>query len=238
MSRTVTKSGNLASPRKKYEDQWKADQRRYLRSGIGQCGFWLCQYVPKLMLNCSHWQAWCLQLARVTRNHSDTNLLVSASHLRWFCVTQKTARYLSNPQNKQQRIQYLNSVLTENGFFYHPSNMWRRLFHYTGDSALCKDRQNSHGRWRHGSCFAFAPYGTAAPRCILHFQNKKKIKVWNIQSVQNRLGPTVCQKILFAHAFGGCNTTNGVFPSEKSVPLKKLAPSEYLGHTCKRFQHT
>ena len=45
---------------------------------------------------------------------------------------------------------------------------------------------------------------------------------WEIKRTQSCLGPNVCKNILFAHAFGGCDTTSRPFGVGKSVPVKRM----------------
>ena len=45
---------------------------------------------------------------------------------------------------------------------------------------------------------------------------------WEIKRTQSCLGPNVCKNILFAHAFGSCDTTSWPFGVGKSVPVKRL----------------
>lgn len=58
--------------------------------------------------------------------------------------------------------------------------------------------------------------------------NKNEMKLWNIQVTQERLGQDVCQHILFAHAFSGCDTTSKPFNMSKPLPLKKLESGELM----------
>ena len=53
-------------------------------------------------------------------------------------------------------------------------------------------------------------------------------RCWEIKRTQSCLGPNVCKNILFAHAFGGCDTTSRPFGVGKSVPVKRLQQKNKL----------
>ena len=53
-------------------------------------------------------------------------------------------------------------------------------------------------------------------------------RVWDIQRTQSHLGSDVCNYILFAHAFSGCDTTSRTFGIGKQVPLKKIQQGNNL----------
>ena len=69
-----------------------------------------------------------------------------------------------------------------------------------------------HTTQDHNDIF-FAPGQTAG---------KKQPRIWEIKKVQQVLGPDVCDRILFAHAITGCDTTNRMFSIGKSQSVKKL----------------
>ena len=50
----------------------------------------------------------------------------------------------------------------------------------------------------------------------------KKPHVWNIKSLKQQLGPSVCNHILFIHAVAGCDTTSWLYGIGKAAPLKKI----------------
>ena len=58
--------------------------------------------------------------------------------------------------------------------------------------------------------------------------SKKQRKVWKIKDVQRILGPSICDNILFGHAFLGCDTTSRVFGVGKGVALKKLKSDSHF----------
>jgi len=61
----------------------------------------------------------------------------------------------------------------------------------------------------------------------VYFQSepKKSVtgKAWNIKEIKQKLGATVCDDLLFAHAISGCDTTLRVHGFGKGAALNKLA---------------
>ena len=49
-----------------------------------------------------------------------------------------------------------------------------------------------------------------------------------IQQLQSKLGPTVCDNILVAHAFTGCDTASRIYGIGKSAVLQHLAKQQFL----------
>ena len=49
--------------------------------------------------------------------------------------------------------------------------------------------------------------------------NKINKKVWSIQAVKAKVGTEVCRQILFAHAFGGCDTNNSPYKQDWKIHL-------------------
>ena len=52
-------------------------------------------------------------------------------------------------------------------------------------------------------------------------KNTKQPRIWNIKAVKQRLGPDMCQHILFLHAVVGCDTTSRLHGIGKGASLKK-----------------
>ena len=53
----------------------------------------------------------------------------------------------------------------------------------------------------------------------------RKPRTWNIKAIKQRLGPEVCNHILFMHAFLGCDTTSHLFGIGKGTSLKRFRAS-------------
>lgn len=53
----------------------------------------------------------------------------------------------------------------------------------------------------------------------------KRPRIWNIKAIKEKLGPEVCNNILFLHAFLGCDTTSHLFGIGKGISLKKFRAS-------------
>ena len=60
--------------------------------------------------------------------------------------------------------------------------------------------------------------------CILLTKGKttNETKCSNIKCIKNCLGESICQRLLFAHAFLGCDTTSRLYGVGKGVALKQL----------------
>ena len=59
-------------------------------------------------------------------------------------------------------------------------------------------------------------------------QPTKKRRVWPIQDVQRRLGRELCQRLLFIHAFTGCDTTARPYGIGKGTTLSKVMNNPIL----------
>ena len=51
-------------------------------------------------------------------------------------------------------------------------------------------------------------------------------KVWDIRSIQSKLGPNVCNNMLAIHAFFGCDTVSRVYGFGKGTGLKKFIDND------------
>ena len=60
-------------------------------------------------------------------------------------------------------------------------------------------------------------------------QRTKKRRVWPIQDVQHHLGRELCQRLLFIHAFSGCDTTARPYGMGKGTTLSKVMNNLILG---------
>jgi len=63
----------------------------------------------------------------------------------------------------------------------------------------------------------------------------KKPRVWNITTVKEKLGPDICNSILFLHAILGCDTTSQLYGFGKGVSLKKFKSSKHFQMQAKVF---
>lgn len=53
-------------------------------------------------------------------------------------------------------------------------------------------------------------------------KNNKPNKCWNIISIKNCFGESVCERLLFSHAISGCDTTSRLHVIGKGFALKQL----------------
>ena len=67
--------------------------------------------------------------------------------------------------------------------------------------------------------------------------SKKAKKFWPIQKVQKSLGLELCLRLLFIHAFSGCDTTSRPFGMGKSTVLTKVLKDSDLCHCADIFVH-
>lgn len=58
--------------------------------------------------------------------------------------------------------------------------------------------------------------------------SRRQARCWNIEQVQKTLGRHVCDQLLVAHGFLGCDTTSRLYSVGKSAALKKLNSSTYF----------
>lgn len=59
--------------------------------------------------------------------------------------------------------------------------------------------------------------------------SSKVKKIWRIAETKTRLGPVVCNEIIFIHAFFGCDTTSQPFNVSKFMPLKQFEEGSFSG---------
>ena len=64
-------------------------------------------------------------------------------------------------------------------------------------------------------------------------KNTKQPGIWNIKVTKQRLGPEICQHILFLHVILGCDTTSRLHGIGKGASLKKLQASNSFRHQAK-----
>ena len=60
------------------------------------------------------------------------------------------------------------------------------------------------------------------PHICKQIKRTKKRRVWPIQDVQRRIGREICQRLLFIHAFSGCDTTACPYGMGKGTILSKV----------------
>ena len=75
--------------------------------------------------------------------------------------------------------------------------------------------------------------------CVPHIPKQvkwtKRRRVWPIQDVQIRLGRELCQRLLFIHAFRGCDTTARPYGMGKGTTLSKVMNYLILGKCADTF---
>ena len=74
-----------------------------------------------------------------------------------------------------------------------------------------------------------------APHIPKQIKRTKRRRVWPIQDVQRRLGRELCQRLLFIHAFSGCDTTARPYGMGKGTTLSKVMNNLILGKCADTF---
>ncbi|KAK6167145.1 hypothetical protein SNE40_021242 [Patella caerulea] len=72
----------------------------------------------------------------------------------------------------------------------------------------------------------------------LYFRTDKEakhIKVYDIALIKQIMGERVCKRLLFLHAFTGCDTTSRIFRIGKSTAFSRLMKSIKLGKSADLF---
>ena len=59
-------------------------------------------------------------------------------------------------------------------------------------------------------------------------KKNSKSRVWDISEIQMKLGPYLCNQMLYIHAMLGCDTTSRFHGIGKGALLKKIRSSEKL----------
>ena len=139
-------------------------------------------------------------------------------------------RFLANPNNKQHFINHLGRSLSQHGFdTVHAAADADRVIVQTvldmaRDISVVLVGEDT-------DLLILLLFHLTPDHCPVYFTSTKSStaksppKVWNISAVKTELGAEVCSQILFAHAFGGCDTTSSLYSLGKSLPLKKVMES-------------
>ena len=129
-------------------------------------------------------------------------------------ITESKERFLSNENNKQRFIDYLNDLLTQNGIGTRKA---------VGDAdrlivkaALEKARLSHTVLLGEDTDLLILLLFHLTPQHWPVFFGSSKFgpnqaKIWDIQKVQNELGSSLCQQLLFVHAISGCDTTSALY---------------------------
>ena len=69
--------------------------------------------------------------------------------------------------------------------------------------------------------------------CLEPKKNTKQPRIWNIKVTKQRLGPDICQHILFLHAGIGCDTTSRLHGIGNGASFKKFQASNSVRQQAK-----
>ena len=143
-------------------------------------------------------------------------------------ITESKERFLSNENNKQRFIDYLNDLLTQNGIGTRKA---------VGDAdrlivkvALEKARLSHTVLLGEDTDLLILLLFHLTPQHWPVFFGSSKsglnqAKIWDIQKVQNELGSSLCQQLLFVHAISGCDTTSALYGLGKVIFFRKAKKS-------------
>ena len=153
-------------------------------------------------------------------------------------VTMKKEQFLANRQNKQRFIFMLSEELKKNNCETH---------HALGDADLlivlkAVQSETSSNTALVGDDTYLLCYHANLESHDLFFcpepkKNTKQPRIWNIMAIKQRLGPYICQHILFLHAVLRCDTTFRLHGIGKGASLKKFQTSNTFGEQAKAL-HT
>ena len=63
-------------------------------------------------------------------------------------------------------------------------------------------------------------------------------KQWDVQQLRDKIGHEICDGLLFAHAFSGCDTTSRIFGIGKLKIMKLLESSSEVRKFADDFMRT
>ena len=66
-------------------------------------------------------------------------------------------------------------------------------------------------------------------------KNTKKLCIWNIRAIKEKLSQRICNFILFIHAILGCDTTSRLYGIGKGTSLRKFRASSLFHEQAKVF---
>ena len=146
--------------------------------------------------------------------------------------------FLSNKKNKQKFIHMLGNELQMNGcsIFHEKADadysIVQKTIQYTDTQAAVLVGDDTDllilllyhaGNLGHKVYFAPEP------------KKNSKSRVWDISEIQMKLGPYLCNQMLYIHAMLGCETTSRFHGIGKGALLKKIRSSETLQQSAKVF---
>ncbi len=154
-------------------------------------------------------------------------------------TTMKKEQFLANRKNKQQFIFMLSRELEKNNCKTH---------HASGDADLLIVQKAVQSATTNNTVLVGDDTDFIVLLCYhanleshdLFFRpelkmNTKKHRIWNIKATKEKLGPDICNNILFIHAFLGCDTTSRIYGIGKGASLGKFKTSSTFREQAKVF---
>ena len=148
-------------------------------------------------------------------------------------VTLKKKEFLSNKVNKQKFLSILSSQLEKAGC---------STAHASGDADVLIMLTAVHSSksvdtvlvGEDTDLLVLLLYHAALNSKELYFRpepksNARKVRLWNIKKPKEKLGLSICSKLLFIHAITGCDTTSRLYGIGKASSLLKIYSSNELG---------
>lgn len=148
----------------------------------------------------------------------------------------KKQEFLSNVKNKNNFVQILSQKLAEDG-----CTVLKSFYDHNIEIATTAARMSCENMTvvvgEEGTLLILLCYYTNASNCGLYFRGHKKHKstkttrVWNITKTRSLLGDDAAKHLLFASAFGGCESTSHIFGIGEGAIYLKLNNDHFSGTT-------
>ena len=153
-------------------------------------------------------------------------------------VTESRERFLSNQNNKQRFIDYLNDLLMQNGILTEKASG-------DADRLIVKVALE---RARHCHTVVLGEDTDLLMLLLFHLTSQhwpvffgssrsgpNQARIWDIEKVQHELGSNICQQLLVLHAISGCDTTSALYGLGKAIFLRKAKKSASFSTQVKKF---
>ena len=173
---------------------------------------------------------------RCGATHTPTVVLTDQTVL-----SKKREIFLSNPKNKQEFINNLGFHLTKANY---------KVVHADGDadSLIVKTAiEEVHTKATTVICedtdvlcmLLYHCPDTSRFRLVMRPNQSKTLKKqWDVQQLRDKIGHEICDGLLFAHAFSGCDTTSRIFGIGKLKIMKLLESSSEVRKFADDFMRT
>ncbi len=152
--------------------------------------------------------------------------------------------FLSNKDNKQRFLNLLDEHLRQHGCCnYHASADADLLIAQTAINSAERTGKSTVVVADDTDILVLLCYHTKSTTRNLYLRPeprygaKKLPRCWNIVVLKSKLGPQVCDSMLFVHAFLGCDTTSHIHGFGKAVALKMIRTNTNFQEQAKIFEN-